>query len=225
MTIRNVSWLRTQLARLLNFDPDDPDAAWQGPEGDPWALIDDFAQEAYEQIVADAVNDIGRPELFASTMDITWASADVTYQIPSYLDPTSFVEVRDVTNDSMGEIKIIRPLGASNGSELWWKSHDTLQWGISGPGKATTLRLFYIVPEELSGELSEPTLLPHRFRQLWKWEAALLARRYRDEDAVPAHWYKQKEDWKTRLHHALMQGSPMGPVGAVIDPFNNNRAY
>lgn len=225
MTVRNLSWLRTELSRLLNFDEDNPDAAYLGPASNVWALIDGFAQEAYEAIVEDVVNDVGRPEHFRACVDVTWESSDVTYTLPSWLDYTSLVEVRDITHDTIGEPKWIRPLGASNTSEIWWKTPGVLQWGNNGPGFDSTLRIWYIQPEELDSELSEPTLLPHRFRMLWKWEAALLARRYKDEDTVPMHWAMQTKDWRRRFHHALMQGSPMGPAGATIDSHESTLLY
>lgn len=225
MSTRNLGWLRVELARLLNFDATNPDAAFIGTSTDPWSLVDGFAQEAYEAIISDVLCMVGHTELFRRYVDVTWAASDVTLTIPSWLDHTSIIEIRDVTTSSDGDIKGVRPLGNTNTSELWWISPGVLQFGTSGPGQDLTLRFWYVQTEELQSSLSEPTLIPYRFRMLWKWSAAIIARRYKDEDAIPDSWLQQEAEWRRRFHHAISQGSPSSPAGSVVEPMMDDVLY
>lgn len=226
MSTRNLQWLHTELAHLLNFDPDSPDAAYLGSSSDPWALINSLAQEAYERIILDAITSVGSSYMFARYVDLTWLSTDVTKSVPSNVDYTAILDVRDVTNDTVGESKWIRPLGSSNTSELWWISPGTLQWGTQGPGSDRTLRIWWVGADELVDELSEPTLIPFNYRQLWKWTTAVLARRYKDEDNLPERWLEQEDHWRTMFHNSLANGSPRGPAAPfIVEPQNNDILY
>jgi hypothetical protein len=225
MSTRNLAWLRKELSKLLNFDATSPDAAFLYTAGEPWGLIDGFAQEAYEAIVSDVLTMVGHSELFRRSVDLVWPASTPSLTLPSWLDYTSIHEIRDVTSSEDGYVEIVRPQGPTNTSSLWWSGPGKLQMSGSGPGSDKTLRIWYLQAEELNSELSEPVLIPHRFRMLWKWSSAILARRYKDEDNIPNIWLQQEDEWKRRFHHSISQGSPSSPFGSVVEHMDSDVFY
>lgn len=212
--IRNLAWLRKRTAKWVQFDPDEADEAFSGPQGAPWETIDEAINETYKTCILDAAERID-PDYFKFSVSDTWPAADVSRQLPASISRTSLLYILDITNGLPG-IKL-EPTGGYNGSsEIYWSGMNVLTWGSVGPGGDSILQFTYrAVPQELVEPLQEPDLLPYEFRDMLHIGAAIKLREEADEDNVPDSWRARYAKWDDLWRSAINQSTSSGTYGVA----------
>jgi hypothetical protein len=214
--LRNLDWGRRKLAKLIRFNVNEADEAFDGVANYSYQTIDDLLNEAQRKIINE-VRVYINPDAFVTVQTLTWASGDITRTLPETIHSSNILYIEDITNGNPGTILPIIPLGVANGSGLWFKDRETLQWGAAGPGEDKTLHVRALAtPNVLRNEADEPLLIPYDHRDLWIWEAAILARDFADDEA-PQAWLARRNDYKDTFHIHIAQGQPWGPGKPAIE--------
>lgn len=149
---------------------------------------------------------------FRAFKEETWAASAVTYTLPPTIAQAELISVVDVTDNSIGY-----PISFSEEGSigLFWKDHNTLQWGLTGPSSARTLRFYYYAqPAELVAEDDVPELIPDAFHQLLAWAAAVYARTIADE-AAPNMWSHKLEELRFDYWKYISRGRPISADGGA----------
>jgi len=202
----DLQWVRDMVARKLDFDPDEPDEAFGGTSDNVWSAVDAWIQEAYNEIITDAI--LEAPEdVFKVYIDLTWAADSSTLVLPKHVAYSKSLQMYDITNDSTNPREEFVYASSRQGG-IYWLDRLTLSWPSSaGPTDAKTYRWFYLADaEELILPTQTPLLIPYRYRYLLVWKAALNARIEVDEDNGPALWRQKVEQLKESYHIDLCQG-------------------
>jgi len=207
--IKNLAWARHRVARYVHFNVDEADEAFSGPQSDPWEQIDDALNEGLTEVynkVADGID----PDYFKISVPWTWPAGLVQASLPTGVDRTSVLEMRDVTTLYPG--LQIRPSPGYNGtSEIYWSGLNQITWGTVGPTADTSIVISYILgAKTMKDPVEEPEMLPYRFRDLWPLRAAILLREAVDEDNIPTSWLQRFKELEWQFHNAVQQRSESG---------------
>lgn len=203
---RDLTWLIDRLKFFLNIDSGQPDQDYVGPSSDTDKWYRDLLNQAGEREVEDAKIECGR-DWFRKTYDSTWAAGAVTLAVPDQVREHLIEEVLDVTNDEVGNE--IAFANYHPGGAVFWKDNETLQWGTTGPGSATTLRWTYLanfLPMEADSD--EPEIIAPRFRWLLVWSALDIAKALGDE-RVPQDYMRHLTEWREKWWKVISLGRPM----------------
>lgn len=218
--IRNLAWLRTEVAFQVNFGQDNPNEDFGGQTGDPWTRIDIGINRAYRTEWRKAVNEVGGTR-FWDIETVVWPAAQVTLQLPGWLNDTSIMYIDDETDSQPGTRVFINPRWSRGASsmytpELSWRDHDTLQWVSDGPARDTSLLFTYVAePRKLKDELDEPTLIPYAHRDVIVQSAAVILRFF-SEDSAPAEWKAELKDLRQDFWASISSSRPRDPIGNRI---------
>lgn len=200
---RNLAWLRSHVAQVLNTQPGDPDQAYVGPDEDPWSVIDDAINESYTDELAEAIDNTDE-DLFRESETITWPISQRTLELPEWTDNVlRIVRIDDETNEVPGSMLWILSRAAYFEPTISWLDRRTLQWGTSGPEETKTLRLHYIpMANEMSLPTDTPRYIHYGFRRLLVWGAAVIVRTSVHENA-PGSWIQRRDELRERYHQML----------------------
>ena len=214
--IRNLEWGRSRLAQLIRFNVNEADEVYDGVENDPYQTLDEFLNEAQRKIVNE-VRIYINPDSFVAVQTVSWAASTLTYTLPETISASNILHLEDVTHGDPGSILPVTPQGAFNNSGLGFKDRETLQWGAEGPGEDKTIYIRALAtPNVMRNEADEPLLIPYDHRDLWIWEAAVIARDYADDEA-PQAWLKRRDVYQDTFHIHVAQGIPWGPGKPAIE--------
>lgn len=210
---RDLNWAITNLKWVLNNDGGQPMQAFQGPSGDADYIFRQMINEAYNQIILEAVQ-LGKFTNFHFTETLTWPSAQILLTIPSELSGAQILNARDITDSDDGDQLDIGDIPEQ--SEIWFKDMDTLQWGTQGAPRDTTIRITYLPHAEYLEVLGqEPKLIPRQFRWILVWRAALIMRAVSIESA-PKIWGEELSKLMEIYHKWLSKGRLAFSNPAVI---------
>lgn len=188
--------LRTMLSTVLNFNVTVSDQDFTT------AQLNTALQSAYNQAVIDAEQH-GVREYFKKTQQFTWPQDQLTYNLGALTGFGSLIALRDVT-DSNGGMGVPLP--------IWWKEHNSVQWGLTGPTEDRTVEVHYFaVADTMAGDDDIPGLIPLQFHELLVWEAAVLLREFRDGGAPGAYQVRLRQ-WQERLWKHMSRGRVMEDV-------------
>lgn len=184
--------LRTLLSTVLNFN------AGQTNQDFSTAQLTQALNLAYNRIVVDAQQH-GSKRFFAKTVQFTWPASQVSYNLTDVINFTSLIALRDVT-DAQG--------GVGTPLTVWWKEHNKLQWGTTGPASDRTIEVhYYASAETMVGDGESPSLVPPEFHEFIVWDAAIWLREMADEQA-PQAFEKNRMTWEQRYLKHVMLGRP-----------------
>lgn len=192
--------LRTYLSTVLNFNSSSTDADFSTTQ------LNQAIQLAYNRCVVDAQQH-GTRKFFLKTVQFTWPSGQLQYQLTNTASNTSTISIRDVT-DAEG--------GPGYPVDLWWKEHNVLQWATTdGPSENRTIELHFLASaEDLLSDGTVPLLVPLQFHELIIWEAAIWLREVADETA-PGAWVGNRTTWQQRYWKHVSSGRPMEDAPTV----------
>jgi hypothetical protein len=200
---RDLNWAIATLKWVLNNDGGQPMQAFQGPVGDANYLFRMALNEAYNQIILEAVQ-LGKFTNFHFTETFTWVGSEKTWQLPVVLVGAQWLRAEDITDSDDGDVLDIGD--SPNQSEIWFKDMDTLQWGTTGAPRDTAIRVTYLPhAESLEVGAQEPLLIPSQFRWLLVWRAAMLMRSVSNE-SVPKAWANEFAQLKEIYYKWLSKG-------------------
>jgi len=203
--IRNLDWLLDRLKFFLNVNEGQTDQDYVGPSTDTDKWYRDLINQAGDAEVVDAKQE-GSHDWFRKTYQSTWAASAVTLAIPDAMRYHTLEELLDVTTDVGGAPLPFAAPG--QGTDVFWKDNETLQWGVSGPSQATTLRWNYIANfVSMTAGSDEPELVAPQFRWLLIWSALDIAKTLGDE-RVPKDHQRHLLMWRERWHKHLSLGRP-----------------
>lgn len=201
----NVEWLLKKLKWVVNYNEGQPNQNYRGPSTQTDKHFLDALNEAYQSIIRKARET--RAQAWRHIHDVTWPSADVTFELPDELKNKQVTLVRDITDGIDGPIVDIGDF--QDRFEVFRRDFKTLQWGTTGPGRDTTLRFFYLVAAEpLIHNAQVPELVPEEFKMLLVYEAAFELRIV-SENRAPEAWYKKIEEMSESFHKLVSRGWPM----------------
>lgn len=204
MEPRNLAWLRRILSGIVNFNSGQTDQNFN-TENDEFYHLDDALTEAYALEINEAK--VMSVEPFKKTAQLTWESGDSTFVLPDYLNGSDLIEIHDVTDNAVGTLLVVGNRQA--GHTVYWKTENTLQWGVDGPGEDKTLEMTYVGSgTTFKKPLQEPDLIPYRFRHLLPWSAAVVISS-KAEQKPPQFWLTKLDEWRTSWYSAITRGRPM----------------
>lgn len=206
MSDRNLAWHRKGVATIINFSDGAASQDFAGATSNAeWEKIDAAINEAGRSERNLAILEGGQSPL-RRTYQKVWAASAVTFDLPSFIAREAIISVHDVTDSAVGF-----PIYVSER----WQNHTTffidaqkLQWGTTGPDRATTLEFSYIAqPNTLKEHTDEADWLAYDHRDLLNWSAAAILRDIADEQ-VPLSWTRRLEHYRELYHMALSRGVP-----------------
>jgi hypothetical protein len=191
--------LQNRLAFILNFNDGQTDQDFSA------ARLKQALNFAYNREIQRAVLE-GSKRYWKRAVDISWPADQVTLPLPSTVKKKAIYRIQDVTDDSIGAALIFSDYGLTG--DVFWKDHNTLQWGVSGPGSARTLRVFYVADTvDMVSDGDEPELMPEPFHEVILWSAACWLRTIADE-APPQAWLMQLNELRMDLWKYVSMGRP-----------------
>lgn len=203
----DLAWLRTEVARLMNYEIDEPDEDMGNTTEHPYVYIDAVINEACRHEYNLAVNNVDI-QYFLKADTVTWASDEQTLTLPIFLQKADIYAVFDETNTTPGYLLWVVDREMGDRAEIFPRDHKTWMWGSSGPGEDKSLYfLYYNGPEELINENDQPEWLAPRFRDLIKWSAAKLAKEGLDDEA-PASWSHTIRSLRESYYIGTSKGRP-----------------
>lgn len=205
----NLAQLRDELQWVYNFNEGQTDQDMRGPAAYVNKWFDSSLNEAYVDEVEEAVQ-MGCTTCFITTARKTWPVNTPTFDIGDDLAGSTLyrIESRDA---GAGETTSWEPMWINTWTEdsnHVWVDRRTIQWGLSGPASAQTIRFTYVAePEELADDMDVPVLIPRKFRHLLVYSAAIRLRIVADDEKnQPLVW--KRNEIRERLHKAISQGRP-----------------
>ena len=202
---RNLQWHRACVAEIVNYQDGTPDQDSTGPTNYTWKKIDAALNEAARQERNEAIIH-GSSEAFRKKQSFTWASGELTFTLPSYIDRESVMEMHDVTDDTLGQP--IHAMARGFNRLIFWLDNKTLQWGTTGASRDTTVEISYAAAApSLSAPTAEYDVFPYSHRDLINWSAACIWADMADQEA-PASWEKRRDGYRSSFHLAISRGSP-----------------
>ena len=191
--------LQNQLAFALNFNDGQTDQDFTT------ARLKQALNLAYAREVYKAQQE-GSKRYWKDYRDISWPASQVTLVLPASVARKNVIRIMDVTSSQLGNVLLFSENGLHG--DVFWLNKTTLQWGVSGPGEAKTLRVFYIAaPVDMVDDSDEPTLVPDAFHELIVWSAACWCRTIADEEA-PNAWLRAREDLQLDFWKYVSRGRP-----------------
>jgi hypothetical protein len=207
MTTKDLTWLRTRTAKLVNFNIDEPDEDFEGTTDNAWEEIDDALNEAVDTEYAELTLNID-PLRLSINLQYEWPIAETTFTLPSALTESAIQHVYDVTDGYPGTLLWVMNRGVQYEPAIFPESRNVWRWGSEGPGSTRTLQFTLVPPgPELVKASDEPHLVPRQFRRLLVWSAACILR-MRAEDDAPVQWLDARDRFRERLVLWYAGGSP-----------------
>jgi hypothetical protein len=200
---------------ILNANTGQTDQAARGTATDPDVRYRNALNEAYADEVDEAMQ-VSDVRHFLRNRSLTWPASQKTLNVGT-LAEVVLHRIEDITDQDPGTL--IWFDGRLENSNWFWLNRDTIQWGVSGPTSARTLRFTYVEePSELKDDADIPEIIPRRFRHILAWSAAIILRIIMDEEA-PRHFVERRNGIRLRYHKSLQMGRPIqeGSPGAGID--------
>jgi len=146
---------------------------------------------AYKQETIKAEEEGGQ-RFFKATLDLPWPGGSVTMILPPELNEEALIGISDITTASIGTPLVFSDDGISG--DIFWKDHQTIQWGTNGPPSDKTLRFtYYASVEELVNDGDVPMLIPAKFHELIAWSAALFLQQISDQEMTEAWVFERNE--------------------------------
>jgi hypothetical protein len=216
---RNLAWLRSRVARLLNSDiNEEPDQDFSGGEDNPWELIDDAISEAAEDELELAKQEANSEVFILNAGTFSWPSGQAELTLDSRFVNEDIVRLDDETHAVPGELVWVLNRDARTLPDIFWVDRKTIRWGTDGPAETKTIRVF-ILPScvDLTQPTDEPDFIPPKHRRLLIWSAAIVARLALDEDAVPQRWINRREQLRLSFWTALSKSRPRTPGWGEAD--------
>ena len=192
--------LRTLQSLILNFNPSGTDQDYTT------AQANQGLQEAYNDEVI-LVSENGLLDHLKSYHEFTWTSSLVTLELASTLKSKLLIELRDITDSSVGDRIIFAGYGF--GGDVFWKDKTTMQWSTTGPSSDRTIRATFIaVAETLQDDTSVPQLIPVQFHPLLAWGGAAWLKDLAEE-SYPVSWEKRIQRMRESLWKFMSRGKPI----------------
>jgi hypothetical protein len=214
-TVRNLDWLRKQVAFKCNYDIDEPDQDIEGTTANPWYKVDAAINEAQDEEWS-RVTQEGNTDHFTANETIVWPANQIAYVLPASIASDGMLYIEDITSGNRGTMLWVLPRQAGYVPLLTWQDRNTLVWRPAGPPAEKTLFITYVMrPVELVNAMDEPIWMPAVHRNLLVWSACCLLRDVLDAE-VPPSWRRRLEENRWRFWNAMAQSKPAEPARQTI---------
>lgn len=198
-----------ELKFIYNFNQGQTDQDMRGTATDPDKRFRDAINEAYVDEVEEAAQ-MGSTVYFITQTFCSWPASTPTFDVGEGLAGATIhrIDYRDATATSTAPWELMWLSSWPEDTNHYWLDRRTLQWGLTGPSSAKTLRFVHLAePEELQDSFDEPILIPRRFRHLLPVSAALKLRMVADDETNNPLVHRRNEI-RERFWKAISQGRP-----------------
>jgi hypothetical protein len=176
------------------------------------ARIQAALNRAYKQETIKAEEEGGQ-RFFKATIDLPWKAGTITFVLPPEIMEEALIAIDDVTTASIGTPLVFSDDGISG--DLFWKDHQTLQYGNTGPASDKILRFkYYASVEELQNDGDTPMLIPAKFHELIVWSACIFLQEISGQD-VTRTWVAERDELRIDFWKWLSRGRATDDVPTI----------